>query len=170
MRLPLSRIAMGLGCLALSACAAPSTPEPEPEPMTTSASEKTATPETPVATDKPDASITGAIRIGTRAAPTMRVCAMAVSGADHHCVPTTGGAMQYRIDNIPAGRYHLVGWVRDDRLKLVAHADIVRCVRAPCPPDQLREVSVAAGQAVTGIDLSASYTEVPKGWPSEPVD
>jgi len=116
------------------------------------------------------ASIAGAIRIGTRAAPAMRVCAMAVSGSGHHCTTTSAGATQYRIDAILAGRYHLIGWVRDGDMKLLAHADITRCVMPPCPPDELRVVEVAEGQAVTGIDLTAPYSEVPAGWPREPMD
>ena len=170
MNLSMPHFALLLSCLGFCACAAPSAPEPESEPMTTTASEKNAAPEIPASAGMSDASITGAIRIGTRTAPAMRVCAMAVSGTGHHCVLTADGATQYRIDNIPAGRYHLVGWVGEGELKLVAHADIVRCVRAPCPPDQLREVNVAAGQAVTGIDLAAPYTAVPEGWPSEPAN
>jgi len=99
----------------------------------------------------------------------MRVCAIPVAGnGTHQCVITTADASHYRIDHLPAGRYHLIGWVREGDLKLVAHADIVRCIRAPCPPDHLRVVEVAAGQAVTGIDLTAPYTEVLEEWPHEP--
>ncbi len=117
---------------------------------------------------KSQASIVGAIRIGTRAAPAMRVCAMAVSGSGHYCTTASAGASQYRIDGIPAGRYHLMGWVRDGDMKLLAHAAVIRCVMAPCPPDELRVVDVAEGQAVTGADLTAPYSEVPAGWPGEP--
>ena len=164
----MSHFAIALHCLGLSACAAPTAPEPDPEPMTTTASKKGPIPENPATADVPQASIAGAIRTGTRAAPAMRVCAMTVAGGEHHCVMTTAGASNYRIDIIPAGRYHLAGWVREGKLKLVAHADIVRCIKAPCPPDQLRVVEIADGQVLTGIDLSAPYSVLPDGWPSEP--
>jgi hypothetical protein len=114
------------------------------------------------------ASVSGAIRIGNQAAPALRVCAMPVGGGASHCTQVSAGATHYRIDGLAAGRYHVVGWVRGGELRLVAHASTIRCIRAPCPPDELIEVDVANGAAVTGIDLHAPYTEVPAGWPQEP--
>lgn len=114
-----------------------------------------------------DASVSGAIRIGTRAAPALRVCAMPVAGGPGRCIMTPAGASGYRIDGIAAGRYHLVGWTGGE-LRLVAHASTIRCVRAPCPPDALIAVDVPAGAHVGDIDLNAPYTEVPGGWPGEP--
>ena len=61
-----------------------------------------------------------------------------------------------------------MGWVQGGDLRLLAHANAIRCIRAPCPPDTLIEVAVDAGAAVTGIDLNAAYSEVPSGWPREP--
>ena len=137
--------ALGLPCLlALSACAT-----------------------TPAATAG-DASVSGAIRIGTRSAPALRVCAMPVDGGASRCVGTAAGATAYRIDGIAAGRYYLVGWTGGGELRLVAHASTIRCVRAPCPPDALIAVEVPAGAQVGGIDLTAPYAEVPPGWPGEP--
>ncbi|MEO6366129.1 MAG: hypothetical protein ABIO38_08810 [Luteimonas sp.] len=178
-------IALALICLAFGACTAPSAPESAAMPAKTpehaaespaapapeSKSVPAPNPENSTATSGTEqASIGGAIRIGTRAAPAMRVCAMALDGSRHHCTTTSAGAVQYRIDAIPAGRYHLIGWVRDGDMKLLAHAAVIRCVMAPCPPDELRVVEVAGGQAVTGIDLMAPYSEVPAGWPGEPMD
>lgn len=181
-----TRIATALLCLAFSACTAPSAPESAAMPANTpdQSAEASAAPSAsepqpgpagnPKNSTEPtgtsQASIAGAIRIGTRAAPAMRVCATAVSGSGQHCTTTSAGAAQYRIDDIPAGRYHLIGWVRHGDMKLLAHADITRCVMPPCPPDELRVVEVAEGQAVTGIDLTAPYSEVPAGWPGEPMD
>ncbi len=181
-----TRIAIAAICLAFGACTAPSSPESATMPANTpeqsaeapaapSASETQPMPasnpeNSTETTGTPQASIAGAIRIGTRAAPAMRVCAMAVSGSGQHCTTSSAGAAQYRIDDIPAGRYHLIGWVRDGDMKLLAHADITRCVMPPCPPDELRVVEVSEGQAVTGIDLTAPYSEVPAGWPGEPMD
>ncbi len=114
------------------------------------------------------ASISGAIRVGNAAGPAMRVCAMPVGGGTSRCVDSAAGAGNYRIDGLPAGRYHVVGWVKDGELRMVAHASTIRCIRAPCPPDELIEVEVGNAAAVTGIDLHAPYTEVPAGWPQEP--
>ena len=35
-----------------------------------------------------------------------------------------------------------------------AHAERIRCIRAPCPPDTAIEVEVAEGEAKSGIDLT----------------
>jgi hypothetical protein len=114
------------------------------------------------------ASISGAIRVGNQAGPAMRVCAMPVGGGTSRCVDSAAGAGSYRIDGLAAGRYHVVGWVKGGELRMVAHATTIRCIRAPCPPDELIAVDVGNGVAVTGIDLQAPYTEVPAGWPQEP--
>ena len=137
--------ALGLPCLlALSACA------------TTSAA------------TAGDASVSGAIRIGTQAIPAMRVCAMPVAGGVERCIDSPAGADRYRIEGLAAGRYYLVGWIDGGELRLVAHASTIRCVRAPCPPDALIVVEVPAAAQVDGIDLTAPYVEVPDGWPGEP--
>ena len=114
------------------------------------------------------ASISGEIRVGNEPAPALRVCAMPIGGGASHCIQVAAGATRYRIDGLAAGRYHVVGWVSGGELRLVAHASMIRCIRAPCPPDELIAVDVASGAAVTGIDLHAAYTEVPAGWPQEP--
>lgn len=113
-------------------------------------------------------SISGAIRIGNQAPPAMRVCAMPVGGGASHCTRVAAGAAGYRIDGLAAGRYHVMGWVSGDELRLVAHATTIRCIRAPCPPDELIAVEVGNGAAVGDIDLQAAYVEVPAGWPREP--
>lgn len=109
-------------------------------------------------------SISGAIREGNRAPPALRVCATPVGGGTPTCVDTPQGARDYRIDVAP-GRYYVLGWVQSGELKLIAHASQIRCIRAPCPPDELIEVTVAAGQQLDGIDLSGGYADIPAGWP-----
>lgn len=110
------------------------------------------------------ASISGAIRDGNRAPPALRVCATPLGGGTATCIDTQQGAREYRIDVAP-GRYYLLGWVQSGELKLIAHASQIRCIRAPCPPDELIEVSVAAGQQLDGIDLGGGYSDIPAGWP-----
>lgn len=111
--------------------------------------------------------ISGAIREGNRPPPALRVCAHPVGGGAPTCIDTATGADAYRIEVMP-GRYWLMGWTQAGELALLAHASQIRCIRAPCPPDELIEVEVAAGEAKTGIDLSGSYVEVPAGWPARP--
>ena len=81
--------------------------------------------------------------------------------------PEAAGARDYRIAVAP-GRYYLLGWVEGGELALIAHASQIRCIRAPCPPDELIEVEVAAGEHRDGIDLAGAYVEVPAGWPARP--
>ncbi len=120
----------------------------------------TATP--PATTDV--ASISGAIREGNRPPPALRVCATPVDGGAPTCVDTAEGARAYRIEVAP-GHYYLLGWVHSGELTLIAHASQTRCMRAPCPPDELISVAVTAGQQREGIDLNGSYVDLPAGWP-----
>ncbi|RZA21782.1 MAG: hypothetical protein EOP93_02140 [Lysobacteraceae bacterium] len=112
-------------------------------------------------------SISGAIRDGNRAPPALRICAHPRDGGVPTCVDAAAGAREYRIEVAP-GRYLLLGWVQAGELALIAHASQIRCIRAPCPPDELIEVVVAAGEHKTGIDLAAGYADLPQGWPQRP--
>ena len=112
-------------------------------------------------------SLGGAIHDGNRAPPALRICAHPVDGGAATCIDSPAGATDYRIGVAP-GRYFLMGWVQAGELTLLAHAAQIRCIRAPCPPDELIEVEVAAGEAKTGIDLSGAYVEVPRDWPGRP--
>ena len=116
-----------------------------------------------------DASVAGEIRTGSQATPALRVCALAIGAGDGRCIEVPAGASSYRIDRLGAGRYYVTGWSNGD-IRLVAHAETVRCVTAPCPPDNLTAVELGTGESKTGIDLAAVYApgQVPAGWPSEP--
>ena len=146
-----------------NAAAAPAPASPTATPAT-SASRATPSSSDASSTDEKRTSISGAIRDGNRAPPALRVCATPVGGGKPTCIETQQGASQYRIDVAP-GNYYLLGWVQAGELKLIAHASQIRCIRAPCPPDELIEVSVAAGQQLDGIDLGGGYAEIPAGWP-----
>ncbi len=119
------------------------------------------------AADLASASISGAIRNGNRPPPALRVCASPVAGGTPTCIDTREGASEYRIEVSP-GRYYLLGWANSGELTLIAHASQIRCIRAPCPPDELITVDVAAGQQRSGIDLNGAYVDVPDGWPTRP--
>ena len=135
----------------------------------TSVSSETTTP-LPDAAPAPagnSASIAGAIRVGNRPPPAMRICAHPVAGGAPTCTASAEGAVEYRIEVAP-GRYFLLGWVSGGELRLVAHASQIRCIRAPCPPDALIEIGVAAGEHKAGVDLTGGYVDIPAGWPSGP--
>ena len=99
--------------------------------------------------------------------PALRICAHPVGGGAPTCTDSPAGSGDYRLGVAP-GRYYLMGWVQAGELALLAHASQIRCIRAPCPPDELIEVAVAPGADVDGIDLSGGYLEVPAGWPAKP--
>jgi len=114
-------------------------------------------------------SIAGAIRLGDQPIPPLRICALPREGEGAaHCLRTQGGVRTYRIDGLPGGRYHVLAWPLAGELRLIAHATSIRCIRAPCPPDRLRDVELPAGAQLDGIDLDVPYTDVPVGWPPQP--
>lgn len=124
----------------------------EVAPTATSTASPAASPADPVAAAS-SASIAGAIREGNRPPPALRVCAHPVGGGTPTCIDTTAGADAYRIDVVP-GRYTVAGQTLGEPTLEFAHAERIRCIRAPCPPDTAIEVDVAAGEAKTGIDLT----------------
>lgn len=115
----------------------------------------------------PRATIRGAIRDGNRPPPALRICAHPLEGGAPTCTESPAGATSYTLGVVP-GRYYLMGWVQEGELALIAHTSQIRCIRAPCPPDELIEVEVGDGEDKTGIDLSGGYVDVPAGWPPRP--
>lgn len=99
------------------------------------------------------AAIRGAIRDGNRPPPALRICAHPVDGGTPTCVDIAAGAASYRIA-VAAGRYVIAAQALEDPAMKFAHAERIRCIRAPCPPDTAIEVEVAAGEDKAGIDLS----------------
>lgn len=165
--------------LPLSACTPATDPPPAETAATPNPAVATPVPVAPVEAGTPadarpiappaasGASIRGAIRDGNRPPPALRICAHPVGGGAPTCADSPAGATAYRIGVAP-GRYFLIGWVQAGELQLIAHAMQIRCIRAPCPPDELIEVEAAAGEDITGIDLSGGYVDVPAGWPAKP--
>lgn len=123
-----------------------------PAPTVASAPAPGAEPADPVAA--PSAStIAGGIREGNRPPPALRVCAHPLDGGKPTCIDTAAGATSYRI-KVAAGRYVVAGQALEDPGMKFAHAERIRCIRAPCPPDTAIVVEVTAGEAKSGIDLS----------------
>ena len=155
--------------LSLAACSPPPAPASSPAPTAsapvpaeatpTSTAAPAATPAAPAAPSQPVATpsgsaIEGAIRDGNRPPPALRVCAHPLDGGKPTCTDTATGATSYRIE-VLAGRYVVAGQVLDDPGIKFAHAERIRCIRAPCPPDTAIVVEVSAGEDRAGIDLSA---------------
>lgn len=163
-RLPLS----ALLALSLSACAqAPAPPAPAAVAATAAAPMASTTPQEAAMQHK-DASvpaargaIEGAIRDGNRPPPALRVCAHPLDGGEPTCIDTVAGATSYRID-VTAGRYVVAGQAKDDPGIKFAHAERVRCIRAPCPPDTAIAVEIGASQTASGIDLSTGEALPPQ--------
>ena len=145
---------------AANAAAPPPPQVAQAEPASTSANDRV-----PIASAS--ARISGEIRDGNRAPPALRVCATPISGGAATCITTQAGASAYQLEVAP-GRYHVLGWVQSGELVLIAHAMQIRCIQAPCPPDELIEVTVAAGEQRDGVDLNGGYVQVPAGWPQRP--
>lgn len=118
---------------------------------------------TPASTPAPATrgGIEGAIRDGNRAPPALRVCAHPLDGGKPTCVDTAAGATAYRIE-LPAGRYVVAGMAKDDPGMQFAHAERIRCIRAPCPPDTAIAVEIAEGETKSGIDLTAGGVQQPE--------
>ncbi|MEF9977883.1 MAG: hypothetical protein RR834_05205 [Thermomonas sp.] len=154
-----------LTAISLAACSSPPAPPSPPvapaaaaAPVAAApiAAESTATPvaqEAPAAKVPPGSAIEGSIRDGNRPPASLRVCAHPLDGGKPTCTDTAIGATSYRID-VAAGRYVVAGQALDDPGMKFAHAERIRCIRAPCPPDTAIEVEVAAGETKTGIDLT----------------
>ena len=98
--------------------------------------------------------IEGIIHVGNRPPPALRVCAYPVAGGTPTCVETAAGAASYRIDVVP-GRYVVSGRAQEDAGMAFAHAQRIRCIRAPCPPDTAIVVEVRSGDTSSGIDLTS---------------
>lgn len=163
--------ALLLASLPLAACSpAPAPPTipgasaagPIPAAPPAPAAARVAMPEAPAdaAPAADGASIAGAIRDGNRVPPALRVCAHPLDGGKPRCIDTAPGATAYRLALAP-GRYVVVAQAKDDPGLRFAHASRIRCIRAPCPPDALVELSLAPGEALAGIDLTAGTAEPP---------
>ena len=151
--------------LSLAACSPPPAPASSPAPTASAPVPAEATPTstaapaaTPAAPSQPVATpsgsaIEGAIRDGNRPPPALRVCAHPLDGGKPTCTDTATGATSYRIE-VVAGRYVVAGQALDDPGMKFAHAERIRCIRAPCPPDTAIIVDVGAGAATNGNDLS----------------
>lgn len=144
------------------------TPPPSQSPSTGTRAEPASTQPTDVpAVESTGASISGGIRNGNRPPPALRVCATPVNGGAPTCIDTREGASDYRVEVSP-GSYYMLGWPQSGELTLIAHASQIRCIRAPCPPDELIEVTVAGNQQHEGVDLNGGYAHIPDGWPKRP--
>ena len=143
-----------------SASASPA-PAPAAAPVPASAPHASAVAPKADAPAVAKATIRGAIRDGNRPPPALRICAHPVDGGTPTCVDIAAGAASYRIA-VAAGRYVIAAQALEDPAMKFAHAERIRCIRAPCPPDTAIAVEIGAGQTASGIDLSTGEALPPQ--------
>lgn len=103
--------------------------------------------------------IAGRIAYDDGAAPALRICAIGSGDpatSRHVCTTTAAGATEYRIAGLPADDYGVFAWTRSGPSRVGGHVQQVQCIRAPCPP-MPRDVTVAAGARVDGVDLNGFF-------------
>jgi uncharacterized protein YecT (DUF1311 family) len=109
-------------------------------------------------------SISGVITIPGDSVPALRIYAFAIDGMTHRRIETTPNQAKFTIDDVPAGRYRVVGYVDgkagSNGNDAVAWTHAARCVKGPCD-HSLIEVKVVAGKISTGVVLADWY--VPPG-------
>jgi len=157
--LPISTAA-ALLAWSLAACAQAPSPAAAAEPA--ASPEPAAMSEPPATAAQALSAIEGSIREGNRPPPALRICAHPLDGGAPACVETEAGATAYRIEVAP-GRYRVAGQALGDPGLKFAHAERIRCIRAPCPPDTAIVVEVGADAPATAIDLSAGDALPPGG-------
>lgn len=99
--------------------------------------------------------IEGVIQHPAHAVPAMRICALSTAPTrePHRCTSTRAGDDTYRIDGLPPGEYQVFAEVTSGMYRYGGHMQAVQCIRAPCP-EQPKTITLAAGVALGGIDLT----------------
>jgi hypothetical protein len=117
----------------------------------------------------PSGSISGNIQYPSENIPAIRICAIHDNGAIYGCTRTKLGQGTYRIDNLAAADYVLVAEFNEGDMRAGAHANAIRCIRAPCPQSTLIPVTINPGDKKTGININ-EYLGDRGEWPALPAD
>ncbi|MEW5872551.1 MAG: carboxypeptidase-like regulatory domain-containing protein [Chloroflexota bacterium] len=125
--------------------------------------------EVPSATPPPQfGSISGDLSFPSEGTPALRVIAFDLSIGQTYAVETAPNQASYRIEDLPAGQYHLVAYTLDATLS-GGYTHAVRCgLSANCTDHSLVEITVEPGQEVTGINPSDWYAP-PGSFPIDPL-
>ena len=108
-------------------------------------------------------SIAGAISFPGEYVPALRIYAFGLDTKARRMVETPQDETRFKIDDLPAGRYYVVGYPyakEGSPLEGVAWTRAARCIKGPCD-HSLVAVSVVAGQTANGVLLADWY--VPAG-------
>jgi uncharacterized protein YecT (DUF1311 family) len=103
--------------------------------------------------------------------PSLRVYAIGVDGKIHRMVVTEQNQTKFTIDDVPAGKYHVVGypdWREGLPQKSVGWTRATQCVKGPCDHSPI-PVSVVAGKPSEGIVLADWYAPAGR-LPAEPAE
>lgn len=114
-------------------------------------------------------SISGVITSPGAYVPALRVYAIGLDGKTHRMVLTEQNQTKFTIDEVPAGKYHVVGypnWREGLAEKSVGWTKAAQCVKGPCDHSPI-PVSVVAGKASDGIVLADWYAPAGR-LPAEP--
>jgi uncharacterized protein YecT (DUF1311 family) len=115
-------------------------------------------------------SISGLISSPGEYIPALRVYAIGVDGKTHRMITTEQNQAKFTIDDVPPGKYHVVGypsWREGLPAKAVGWTRASQCVKGPCDHNPL-PVTVAAGKPSDGILLADWYAPAGR-LPAEPV-
>jgi hypothetical protein len=113
-------------------------------------------------------SISGKIAYPSETTPDMRICAVQQSGSLRTCMQVKAGDTDYRIEHLAPADYLVVAQLHEGDMRVGGHMYQVQCIRAPCPA-HLQAVTVAAGAAVTGVDINDFYAAM-DDFPDVPAD
>jgi uncharacterized protein YecT (DUF1311 family) len=104
--------------------------------------------------------ITGVISMPGGAVPALRIYAIAVDRKTYRTIETPANETRFTITDVPAGRYHVVGYpylAKDGSVDgAVAWTRAARCIKGPCD-HSLIEVKIVAAKNVEGVLLADWY-------------
>jgi uncharacterized protein YecT (DUF1311 family) len=121
--------------------------------------------------DAQGGSISGVISSPGDYVPALRVYAIGLDGKTHRVVVTEQNQTKFTIEDVPAGKYHVVGypdWRNGLAQKSVGWTRAAQCVKGPCDHAPI-PVNVAAGKPSDGVLLADWYAPAGR-LPPEPAD
>jgi hypothetical protein len=117
-------------------------------------------------------SISGKLNYPADSMPSLKVFAFLVGSDQFYAVDTAAGQMDYKIDNLPEGKYHVVAYTTGTSGTLSgAYTQAVLCgMTETCTDHTLVDVIVFNGEATTDINifdwLQPDFPPMPGGAPA----
>jgi uncharacterized protein YecT (DUF1311 family) len=103
--------------------------------------------------------ISGEISYPGDTVPALRIYALSLDGRPPRMIPTPKNETKFTIEDLPVGRYYVVGYPYDregSSLEGVAWTRAARCIKGPCD-HSLIEVKVVAAKTSGGVLLADWY-------------